>query len=191
MNASGGSNSSTGQGNQFRYSTCQSDSTAPTSRAQSSCWTHSEGNASTPPTSYTQSRRSTTQSEGNASAAHAPWSNVPFQIEHDEVLSLPSTGPGDEHFDVDGKSNGFSPDQGAAIKPELAIIHEGNIDSTTGLGIHHSPSASAHTDSQMNSPVYAHELGRQPSVRSRKSRKSVDSTDDCFLTYAMFQRQYS
>ncbi|ODM16615.1 hypothetical protein SI65_08122 [Aspergillus cristatus] len=32
MNASGGSNSSTGQGNRSRHSTCQSDSTAPTSR---------------------------------------------------------------------------------------------------------------------------------------------------------------
>lgn len=190
MNVSGGSNSSTGRGNQSRYSTCPSDSTAPTSRAQSGCSAHSEGNASTPSTPYTQSRRSTTQSEENASAAHASWSNVSSPIEHD-VLSLPSTGPEDEHLDDDGKSNGFGPDQGAATKSELAIIHEGNIDSTTGLGIHHSPSASVHTDSQMNSPVYSHKLDRQPSIRSRKSRKSVDSTDDCFLTYAMFQRQYS
>jgi len=113
---------------------------------------------------------------------------VSSPVEHDDVLSLPPTGLGDEYLGIDAKSNGFNPDQGAAIKSEQAIIHEENIGSTTGFGIYRSSLASAHTDFQMDSPVYANELDRQPSTRSRES---IDSTDDCFLTYAMFQSQYS
>lgn len=95
------------------------------------------------------------------------------------MLSLPAVGHGDEYFYVDGKSHGFDPDQGTAIKSERAFISEGNIDMSAGLGIGCGSSTSARSDSQMRSG--------QPSIRSRNS---IDSTDECFLTYAMFQRQY-
>lgn len=145
---------------------------------------------------YTESRYSASLSNGNTSTS--PTSarlsvDISYPLEYDDLISLPSLNMGDEYMYDDGKQNAFSPDQDRTpVKSDSMILRQGSVDTVPSIDRALSLAARNHSP-QIICPGSIYQQPPRQSQRAqnrlRRSRGTSDS-EDGYLNYSMFQRQY-
>lgn len=145
---------------------------------------------------YTESRYSASLSNGNSSTS--PTSarlsvDITYPVEYDELVTLPSLNIGDEYMYDDGKQNTFSPDQDRTpIKSDSMILRHGSVDTVPSIDRALSITMRNHSP-QLVCPgsIYQQPPRLSPRVQNRLQRsRGTSDSEDGYLTYSMFQRQY-
>lgn len=145
---------------------------------------------------YTESRYSASLSNGDSSTS--PTSarlsvDITYPVEYDELVTLPSLNIGDEYMYDDGKQNTFSPDQDCTpIKSDSMILRHGSVDTVRSIDRALSITMRNHSP-QLVCPgsIYQQPPRQSPRVQSRLQRsRGTSDSEDGYLTYSMFQRQY-
>lgn len=145
---------------------------------------------------YTESRYSASLSNGNTSTPPISTRlsvDISYPFEYDDVVTLPSLNIGDEYMYDDGKHNTFSPDQDRTpIKSDSMILRQGSVDTVPSIDRALSMTMRNHSP-QIVCPGSIYQQPSRQSQRAQnrlqRSRGASDS-EDGYLTYSMFQRQY-
>lgn len=145
---------------------------------------------------YTESRYSASLSNENSSTS--PTSarvsvDISNPLEYDELVTIPSLVIGDEYMYDDGKQNTFSPDQDRTpIKSDSMVLRHGSVE--TVPSIDRALSLTMHNHSPhiiCPGSIYQQPPRQSQRVQNRLQRShGTSDSEDGYLTYSMFQRQY-